>query len=543
MVENFLSVKNLTKEFISGIPVVRDVSFDLKEGTSFGFLGKSGCGKSVLMQSIRGMEGYEPTYGSIVFNVAYCPNCNRVEYSSMDGEKCPVCSTKMSSAEIDYWEGLKKQDMIALSLSNRIALMPQRGFALYSEISAFENITKVLESIGYPKEKMKDRTIDILKKVRLGHRIYHLGRNLSGGEKQRVIFSLCLVRDPLLFLADEPTGTMDPITSEIVHEIIKESIKESNIAFVLTSHWPEAVKLLSDEAALLDYGEIVIKGNPDDVYNAFVERIEEMHVERFEGGEPTVKCENIKKYYYTFDRGLTKAVDDVSIDIKENEIFGLVGLSGSGKTSLADMIMGIKPVTVGSISVRSGDQWIDMTVPGPDGRGIATPFMDILHQEYSMHEAEIVLENLIGGIKEDIPEEEKLERAYGVMRAMNFKDDEIDKIIYMFPGELSEGERHRVSIAIALMKNPKIILLDEPTGTADPITRIEIAKGIRSARDELKQTYLVISHDTDFIKIVCDRAMYIRYGHMVDIGNPEKMVDLMIKTETEALKKEIAEEA
>jgi ATPase components of various ABC-type transport systems, contain duplicated ATPase len=92
-----------------------------------------------------------------------------------------------------------------------------------------------------------------------------------------------LIRDPLLFLADEPTGTMDPITSDIVHEIIKESISESGISFVLTSHWPEAVKLLSDEAALLDYGEIIVKGNPDDVYNAFVERIEEMHVERFEG--------------------------------------------------------------------------------------------------------------------------------------------------------------------------------------------------------------------------------------------------------------------
>ncbi|VUT24860.1 MAG: Trehalose/maltose import ATP-binding protein MalK [Candidatus Methanolliviera sp. GoM_oil] len=543
MVENFLTVKNLTKEFISGIPVVRDVSFDVKEGTSFGFLGKSGSGKSVLMQSIRGIEGYEPTYGNILFNIAYCPNCNHVEYPSMDGEPCPRCSTKMSSTEIDYWEGLKEQDMITLSLFDRIALMPQRGFALYSEISSLENITKVLENMGYSKEKAKERAIDLLTKVRLGHRIYHLGRNLSGGEKQRVIFSLCLARDPLLFLADEPTGTMDPITSDIVHNIIKDSISESNIAFVLTSHWPEAVRLLSDEAALLDYGEITAKGNPDDVYNAFVEKIEEMHTEKFEGGEPTVKCEHIKKYYYTFDRGLTKAVDDMTIDIKENEIFGLVGLSGSGKTSLADMIMGIKPVTVGSIKVRSGDEWIDMTVPGPDGRGIATPFMDILHQEYSMHEGEIVLENLIGGIRENIPDEEKLERAYDVMRAVNFSDDEIDKIIYMYPGELSEGERHRVSIAITLMKNPKIILLDEPTGTADPITRVEIAKGIRSARDRLKQTYLVISHDTDFIKMVCDRAMYVRHGQIVDIGDPEGMVDLMIKKETEALKKEIAEEA
>ncbi|RZN64249.1 MAG: methyl coenzyme M reductase system, component A2 [Candidatus Methanoliparum thermophilum] len=539
MTENVLTVKDLTKEFIRGIPVLKNISFSVKEGSSFGFLGKSGSGKSVLMQCIKGVEGYEPTYGSIIYDVSYCPNCYWVDRPSMAGEPCPRCSTKLDFIELDYWDRLKEQDRVALSLFNRVSLMPQRGFALYSEVSALENIMNELAVIGYPAEKRKERAVELLKQVKLGHRINHIARNLSGGEKQRVIFALSLAKNPILFLADEPTGTLDPITSEMVHNAIRDSISESNISFILTSHWPETVKILSNQAALLDYGDITVMGDPDEVYNTFLGQIEKMEVERKEGGEAVIKVEDVKKYYYTFDRGLTKAVDGVSIDIKDMEILGLVGLSGSGKTSLADMIMGIKPVTTGFIKVKINDELVDMRIPGPEGRGIATPYMDILHQEYSLHEGEIVLENLVGGIRKDISEEEKLEIAYDVMRSVNFTDDEIDKILYMYPGELSEGERHRVSIAMSLVKQPKIVLLDEPTGTADPITRIEIAKGIRNARDQLGQTYMIISHDIDFIKIVADRAMYMRLGKIIDVGDPDYIVDLMIKTEKEALSKEV----
>jgi len=529
--KDILTVKGLTKEFIRGISILNDISFSVKEGESFGFLGKSGSGKSVLMQIIKGVEGYEPTYGSIIYDISYCPSCYWVDRPSMAGESCPRCSTKLDYIELDYWDGIKRQDRVALGLFDRVSLMPQRGFALYSEISALENVMKTLEAIGYPSEKRKARAIELLNQVRMGHRVNHIARNLSGGEKQRVIFALSLAKAPILFLADEPTGTLDPITSEMIHNVIKDSISKSNISFILTSHWPETVKILSNQAALLEYGNISLMGDPDEVYNTFLGQIEKMEIERKEGGEPIIQVEDVKKHYYTFDRGLTKAVDGVSINIKDGEILGLVGLSGSGKTSLADMIMGIKPVTSGSIKVRINNEWVDMKIPGPEGRGTATRYMDILHQEYSLHEGEIVLENLVGGVRKDISEEEKLEIAYDVMRSVNFTDDDIDKILYMYPGELSEGERHRVSIAMSLAKQPKIVLLDEPTGTADPITRMEIAKGIKNARDQLGQTYMIISHDIDFIKIVTDRAMYMREGKIVDVGDPDYIVDLMIKTE------------
>ena len=531
MVEYFLEVKNLTKEFISGLPVIRNISFKIGEAGTFGLLGKSGHGKSVIMQSIRGIPEYEPTDGQVMYRLSYCPNCYWVDYPSKRDERCPKCSTKMLFKEIDYWEELKKRTRLALALHDRISIMPQRGFSLYSEFPAVENIRRTLISIGYPADKIDKRAVELISSVRLDHRLLHLGRDLSGGEKQRVIFSMCLARDPLLFLADEPTGTLDPITSEVVHEVIKRAVEKDRITLLITSHWPEAIRVLSDEAALLENGELTKVGRSDDVYKAFMEKVEEVPLERYKGTNPIVKCEDVKKWYYTFDRGLVKAVDGIDLEIFEGEIFGIVGLSGSGKTTLAHMIVGIKPVTVGRILTRIMEEWVDMGIPGPDERGRATSKLDILHQEYTLHAGEIVLENLVGAVGEPLPEEVKTQRAYEVLRGVNFTDSEIDYLLYKLPDQISEGERHRVCIARSLMKKPKLVVLDEPTGTADPITRVEIAKSIRSARDSLGQTYLIISHDIDFIKIVCDRAAYMRHGKIEAIGDPAEVMDLMVRTE------------
>jgi methyl coenzyme M reductase system subunit A2 len=535
MPEDFLIVRDLTKEFTPGLPVVKNISLTLKEAKTFGLLGKSGQGKSVIMQAIRGIPEYEPTSGEVIFRLAHCPNCHWVEYPSKAGGPCPKCSTKMEFQEVNYWEELHKQSRIGKSLHDRIAIMPQRGFSLYSEFPAVENIRRILLSIGYPEGEVDIRAVELLSSVRLQHRLLHLGRDLSGGEKQRVIFAMSLARNPLLFLADEPTGTLDPITSVVVSDVIKEAVERDKISLLLTSHWPEAIKMLTEEAILLENGEMVMKGNSEDIYKAFMEKVEKLEVQRFEGTHPMVKCEGVRKWYYTFDRGLVKAVDGVDLEIYEGEVFGIVGLSGSGKTTLAHMIIGLKPVTQGKISVRIGEEWIDMGIPGPDERGRATLYMDILHQEYTLHAGRIILENLTGVVTEPLPEEVKTQRAYEVLRAVNFTDPEIDYLLYKLPDQLSEGERHRVCIARSLMKKPKLVLLDEPTGTADPITRVEIAKSIRSARDALNQTYLIISHDIDFMKLACDRVVYMRHGKIQATGDPDEMIDLMVRTEREAM--------
>ena len=85
-----------------------------------------------------------------------------------------------------------------------------------------------------------------------------------------------------------------------------------------------------------------------------------------------------------------------------------------------------------------------------------------------------------------------------------------------------------------------MIVLDEPTGTADPLTRMEIVRSIKKARDELQQTYLIISHDIDFILAVCDRAALMKDGQLKIIGDPDDVVDYFKKIEEEELAKQRA---
>ncbi|MDD1778932.1 MAG: ATP-binding cassette domain-containing protein, partial [Candidatus Helarchaeota archaeon] len=193
--------------------------------------------------------------------------------------------------------------------------------------------------------------------------------------------------------------------------------------------------------------------------------------------------------------------------------------------------IGLRPITKGKIWIRIGEDWVDMSVPGPSERGRASRYMSILHQEYALYPHRTVLENLTGAIRARVPEELKTKKAYDCLYAVNFTNEEIDNILYKFPDDISEGERHRVAIARVLIKEPKIVLLDEPTGTADPLTRMEIVRSIKKSQTDLDQTYLIVSHDIDFILNVCDRAALMRAGKIVFLGKPDEVIQTMKEQE------------
>ncbi|MHA1299807.1 MAG: methyl coenzyme M reductase system, component A2 [Candidatus Helarchaeota archaeon] len=533
----FLIVKNLTKEFVRGEPAIKDISFEIYEGHSFGILGKSGSGKSVLMNAIRGTKEYEPSRGQIIFNVAVCENCWYVEYPSKVGQECKNCGEKLIAKEVDYWEERNKLTPLSYGIYNRIAIMFQRTFGIFGEAPVLDNIRNILKKVKYPEKKIDARAKMLIDMVHLTHRATHLARDLSGGEKQRSVFAMCLARDPLLFIADEPSGTLDPLTAVAVHDVMKHAVKEEGLTLLVTSHWPEAVTELSEEAILLDEGEIALKGDPKQIEKEFMDRMGEVIIDRREYTNPLIKVNDLIKTYYTKDRGIVRAVNHVSFDVKEGEIFGLVGVSGAGKTSLVQMLIGEKKITEGEIRVKIGSDWVDMAVAGPEERGRATKYMEILHQEYCLYPHLTILENLTGAIEQPMSDEYKTKKAYDALRAVNFTNKEIDSLIYKFPDSVSEGERHRVAIGRVLIKEPKIVILDEPTGTADPLTRMEIVRSVKKARDTLQQSYFIISHDIDFIKAVCDRAALMKAGKLVVIGDPDEVIDYFKKIEKEEIEK------
>ncbi len=525
--EFFLIIDNVSKSF-NGEVVLRDITATLKPGESLGLIGRSGAGKSVLIHILRGTQEYKPDKGKIIYRVNYCEKCKRVEMPKK-GEPCKKCGGKTSLQDVDFW-GLNERDPLRVAMRDRIAIMLQRTFALFGESSVIENI---FEALGPMNEKQRvEKALALLKAVGLEHRTMHIARDLSGGEKQRCVLARQLAKDPLMFLADEPTGTLDPSTADMVHRALVESVKNKGMAMVVSSHWPKAINRLSDKAMWLESGEVVKLGDPQDVTKEFevcFQKTEDMM--GVEVGNPVVKVDNAKKYFYSIVRGVVKAVDDVTFEVKEREIFGLVGLSGAGKTTVSRMIAGITPATGGSVMVRIGDDWINMSEMGEFGRGRATPYIGLLHQEYSLYPFNTVLQNLTICIGMKLPAELAKIKAIQVLASVGFTTREIERILYAMPDNLSVGEKQRVALARVLIEEPRLVILDEPTGTMDPITKNSVAKSVLIARKEIGETFMIVSHDMDFVLDCCDRVAMMKGGKIVAIGDPKKIVASMTQGE------------
>jgi len=526
---SFIELKNITKSF-NGIIVLNDLNVEIEEGNVLGILGRSGSGKSVLINMLRGTKEYKPDSGKLIFNIAICNECLRVEPPSKVGESC-VCGGKLGAKSVDFWNADRKD---FTEIRKRIAIMLQRNFALYERESVIENVLRAMETGEYEENLYK--ALDLLDMVQMSHRITHIARDLSGGEKQRVVLARQMAKEPMLFLADEPTGTLDPQTAEYLHQTLADGVKNKDVTMVITSHWPEVMNKLADQVIWLDNGTIVEKGPAKEVVENFLATVPlPKKVAQMEYGGPEIEVEDAKKHYYSIERGVIKAVDGVDLTVNRGEIFGLVGLSGSGKTTLSRMLIGLTEPSSGDIKIKLGDDWIDMTKSGPLGRGRIMPYLGLLHQEYSLYPYRTVLGNLTESISLELPAEFAKMKAIHTLNAVGFDDEYAAAILNKEPDELSGGERHRVAIAQVLIKEPNIVILDEPTGTMDPITRVQVTDSILKAREELEQTFLIISHDMDFVIDVCDRTALMRGGKILKIGEPETIVKELTPEEEEKM--------
>ncbi|MBI4814301.1 MAG: ATP-binding cassette domain-containing protein [Methanobacterium sp.] len=460
----FIIGNNSIRDIESARKILKNLNITIEEGAVLGILGRSGSGKSVLINMLRGMKDYRPNEGRILYIIAVCPGCLRVEPPSMAKKPCK-CGCSYEVQKVDFWHSDRK---LFAAIKRRISIMLQRTFALYEDDTVIDNVIKSIT--GHDEEESTYMAIDLLDMAQMTHRITHIARDLSGGEKQRVVLA---------------------------------------------------------------------RQDPETVVQSFMDQVPlpEKKTE-FKAGGPIIKMEGVKKHYYSIDRGVVKAVDGIDLVVDEGEIFGVVGLSGAGKTTLSRILYGLTDPSSGQIMVKLGDNWIDMTEKGIFGRGRVKPYLGILHQEYSLYPHRNVLGNLTEAISLELPAEFAKMKALYVLNAVGFDENYAEKIITKYPDELSGGERHRVALAQVLIKEPNIVILDEPTGTMDPITRVQVTDSIRKARDELKQTFLIISHDMDFVLDVCDRAALMRGGKILKTGLPRDIVEDLTPSEKEKMLKE-----
>ncbi len=539
MAAPLLTVDNLCMEF-NGSKVLKNINFEIAEGEVVGIIGRSGAGKTVLMHLMRGVEE-PPTSGRIIYHVAVCNGCEFLDVRSAAGTPCPHCGGTLSPVDIDLWGDKEKAENLHRRLMVRTAIMFQRTFALYGNDRVIENILHALDDIDYPDERKITRAADLIDQVKLSHRMMHIARDLSGGEKQRVVLARQLAKEPFLLFADEPTGTLDPNTARLVHDMLKTSAAANNMSMVVTSHFSQVIEDVATRAILLVDGQIARIGAPKKVIDEFMKGHED--TETFgacEVGDKVVVARDLIKRYISVDRGVIRAVNGVTFDVYTREIFGIIGKSGAGKTTLSGIISGIIEPTSGEINILIGETWVDMTKPGIDQRGRAKEYIGLLHQEYDLFPHRTVLDNLTDAIGLEFPKELAMRKAVVTLRMAGFSEEKSTEILDRMPAQLSEGERHRVAIAQVLIHEPRIVILDEPTGTMDPITKIDVKHSIMHAREEMEETFIVVSHDMEFVRDICDRLALMRGGKIVQIGRTAEVLASLTEEERQVMSKPAA---
>ena len=235
-----------------------------------------------------------------------------------------------------------------------------------------------------------------------------------------------------------------------------------------------------------------------------------------------LEVKNLKKYYvarkgiFSKEKTTVKAVDGVSFSIGEGEVFALVGKSGSGKSTIAKLILKLEERSGGEIIYRGRS--IDEIPLKELRKEIQIIFQDpnsALDPRFRAGEA-IEEALIIDGVKN---ESERKERVYMLLRAVGLGEDFYDK----YPHELSGGEKQRICIARALAKEPKFIIADEAVSALDAYVRYQILELFLDLRKRFNLTYLFITHDLRVVKKIADRVAIIDNGKIAEIGEKKEI--------------------
>mgnify|MGYP000020292325 CR=1 FL=1 len=223
-----------------------------------------------------------------------------------------------------------------------------------------------------------------------------------------------------------------------------------------------------------------------------------------------IRIEHLTKIYQTPSQQVL-ALDDVTLSIEKGEIFGIIGLSGAGKSTLIRCINMLEKPTKGSIFVDGRE------ITALAKRELRTERQKIgmIFQHFNLLSSRTVFDNVLFPLEiAKVPHRQARARVYELLELVGLSDK-----AKVYPGQLSGGQKQRVGIARALANNPKVLLSDEATSALDPQTTSSILKLLKDINRQLNITILLITHDMNVIKQVCDRVAVIDNSRIVEIGD------------------------
>ena len=499
MTEPLLKVENLNVSFTNygrTRQVLRDVAFTVSAGERVALIGETGSGKSVTAKAIIGTLPKNATIasGAIVIDGRDVLAMPRREREALKG-------TAFSLIMQDPLSSFNPVFKIGTHLDDVMRFADKRN------------------GINSSKAERRTRIAAVLRRVQLGdtERVMNAyPSELSGGMRQRVLIGLALLHQPKLLIADEPGTALDVTTQDEILNLINQLVAEENMALLMITHNLGVVRKVADRVVVMHHGDIVETGPCTQILHApvadytrsLLDAVPPLYGPRVADlaqstRSPIVTIEGLNKIYGR--RNGYHAVRDVNLTLKDGEIFGLAGESGSGKTSVARMIMGLSRPTSGNLVIDA---------PSP-GRGKRLTQIVYQNPGTSLNPKRTVRQTLTLPLKSiGMDGEARERRMQELMGLVRLPQSYLGK----YPHELSGGQKQRVAIARALAAEPKILILDEPTAALDVSVQKTVIDLLLQLREELGLTYLMISHDLSLMRNFCSRIAIMLRGEIVEEG-------------------------
>ncbi|MEB3767716.1 ABC transporter ATP-binding protein [Acinetobacter sp. MD2] len=484
--------------------LLEDLSFQLRVGQTLAFVGESGSGKSLTQLAILGLAAKNlKVTGQIEFQGQNLLQCSEQYLQQVRGKKIAL---------------IFQEPMSALNPLHTVLHLVGECFFLQ----------------GMQRDTVQQRVIALLTEVELADAHHYLNaypHQLSGGQRQRVMIAVALAQAPDILIADEATTALDAHLQIQVLQQLKRIQQQRNMALILISHDLALLRHFADDVIVMKQGRVIEQGNLEQIFSHPQHRYTQQLL-TCDFGQAAALVPNrlnslleLKQLSIRFAKPRTKfwrkkqfktVLTALNLTLQQGESIGVIGESGAGKTSLALAVARLLP-SQGEI-VFLGQ---NLNQCQEKALLVYRHQLQIVFQDpYSSLNPRLTVAESIGeGVD---PSLKQIERQLKIEQAVTEAELPLS-LLMQYPHQLSGGQRQRVVLARAMILKPKLLILDEPTSALDRATQREIVYLLRRLQRQYQMSYLLISHDLDLVRALCQQVLVLHQAEVVEFQATEQL--------------------